>query len=208
MGRIGILLILVRLQGLRAGMLGEKPLKRAREVGFTQHWGELSEKKRLSLRDEAGWKWHFPGEPPEYAAWQERRRAEIMDLYHYQERLDNWVQYVQIRSVRNFTRLGFDVVDAPPDLHQRLRQRLHAGIEKGARREMGGKPQGIYGDTVPDFVNHGEASVLEQLKPIHEDWTPTAGPLRPVTAYGNRCWLARDRTNLSAGERSRKKKRD
>jgi hypothetical protein len=34
--------------------LGEKPLKRAVEVGFTQRWGELSEKQRLKLRSEAG----------------------------------------------------------------------------------------------------------------------------------------------------------
>jgi len=27
---------------------------------------------------------------------QERRSAEILDLYHYQERLDNWVQYTQV----------------------------------------------------------------------------------------------------------------
>jgi hypothetical protein len=173
---------------LNSADLGERPLRSAKDVGFRQHWGELSERQRLKLRDEAGWKWKFPGEPPAYAAWQEHRRAEIMDLYHYQERLDNWVQYVQIRSVRNFTRLGFDVVDAPRELHQRLRQRLLEGIGKGARREMGGKPQGIYGDRVPDFVNHGEGTVLQQLKEIHEQWTPTAAPLKPVTAYGMRVY--------------------
>ena len=36
---------------------------------------------------------------------------EILALDHYQERVDNMVQYTQVRSVRNFTRLGFDVVD-------------------------------------------------------------------------------------------------
>lgn len=77
-------------------VLGEVPRKSAKEVGFTQRWGELSEAARLKLRAEAGWTWSFPGEPPAYAAWQEKRYDEIQGLYHFQERLDNWVQYVQV----------------------------------------------------------------------------------------------------------------
>jgi hypothetical protein len=164
------------------------PLKSAREVGFTQRWGELSEKRRLALRKEAGWKWSFPGESKEYHDWQEKRTAEIMDLYHYQERLDNWVQYTQIRSVKNFTELGFAVVDAPVELHARLRDRARAGIEAGAREEMNGKPQGIFGENVPHFVNHGERDILGQIQSIHEEWAPAAGPLRPVTSYGMRVY--------------------
>ena len=79
-------------------VLGEVPRKSAKEVGFTQRWGELSEEARLKLRAEAGWTWRFPGESPAYAAWQEKRYDEIQGLYHFQERLDNWVQYVQVRD--------------------------------------------------------------------------------------------------------------
>lgn len=77
-------------------ILGEVPQKSAKDVGFTQRWGELSEKARLKLRAEAGWQWKFPGENPAYAAMQEKRYDEIQGLYHFQERLDNWVQYVQV----------------------------------------------------------------------------------------------------------------
>mmetsp|Transcript_27593 Transcript_27593/g.55539 ORF Transcript_27593/g.55539 Transcript_27593/m.55539 type:complete len:589 (+) Transcript_27593:71-1837(+) len=168
--------------------LGERPAKSAREVGFTQHWGELPESSRLKKRAEAGWSWTFPGESPEYRAVQERRSAEILDLYHYQERLDNWVQYTQVRSVVNFTRLGFGVVDAPPELHERLKERLHASLKQGLRKEMGGKPQGIFGDEWPEFVNHGEPKLLQQLQGLHEEWAPSAGPLTPVTAYGMRVY--------------------
>jgi len=77
-------------------VLGEVPEKSAKDVGFTQRWGELSEKARLKLRAEAGWQWKFPGENPAYAAMQEKRYDEIQGLYHFQERLDNWVQYVQV----------------------------------------------------------------------------------------------------------------
>ena len=109
-------------------------------MGFTQRWGELAEPQRLKLREKAGWTWTFPGENEAYRERQEKRTDEILDLYHFQERLDNWVQYTQVRSVRNFTRLGFAVVDAPKDLHDRLKERLHKGLE-GPRPEMSGKPQ-------------------------------------------------------------------
>jgi hypothetical protein len=82
--------------GVLGGELGQRPLKTAREVGFTGRWGELPEAQRLKKRTEAGWTWTFPGESPEYREWQERRTAEIKDLYHFQERLDNWVQYTQV----------------------------------------------------------------------------------------------------------------
>jgi hypothetical protein len=84
-----------------------------------------------------------------------------MELYHYQERLDNWVQYTTSRTVKNFTELGFAVVDGPPELYARLKKRLHDAMESGgARLEMSGKPQGIYGDNVPEFVNHGNENLL------------------------------------------------
>jgi len=72
--------------------------------------------------------------------------------------------------VKNFTDLGFAVVNAPTELHQRLKAKLHASLEaKSFRSEMNGRPaQGIYGDTYPDFVDHGERSILQELQPIHE----------------------------------------
>jgi len=176
---------LLALPALAEVFLGEVPALRAKDVGFTQRWGELTEAQRLKLRSKAGWKWKFPQEPAAYRDWQEQRTEEIQDLYHYQERLDNWsvavvrvscgnrlwwtpvavlqsvrsartmccvrarktchtvrVQYTQIRSVKNFTELGFAVAQAPVDVHERLKQRLHQAMEQGTvRPEMGGKPQ-------------------------------------------------------------------
>ena len=63
--------------------LGERPGKRAEEVGFTGGWGSVSEKRRLELREEAGWTWTFPHEPPAYRERQEARMAEILALEHY-----------------------------------------------------------------------------------------------------------------------------
>lgn len=72
--------------------------------------------------------------------------------------------------MKNFTALGFAVVDAPAELHARLKARLHASLAThGFRSEMGGKPaQGIYGDLFPDFVDHGERNLLQELQPLHE----------------------------------------
>ena len=177
---------LVALAAVASANLGERPLKRAEEVGFTGGWGSVSEKRRLELREEAGWTWTFPHEPPAYRERQEARMAEILALEHYQERLDNWVQYTQTRSVPNFTKNGFDVVDIDPALHERLKTRLHAGLER-ARKE--GEVQGIYGANGPTFVNHGERDLLKELLPTMEAWVPTVqGGLTPVTAYGMRAY--------------------
>ncbi|KAH8065258.1 hypothetical protein JL720_12862 [Aureococcus anophagefferens] len=138
------------------------------------------------MRTQAGWTWSFPGEPAAYAQRQEERKREILGLEHYQERLDNWVQYTQTRSVPNFTKNGFDVVDIDPALHERLKTRLHAGLER-ARKE--GEVQGIYGANGPTFVNHGERDLLKELLPTMEAWVPTVqGGLTPVTAYGMRAY--------------------
>ena len=178
--------VLVALAAVASADLGERPLKRAEEVGFTGGWGSVKEARRLEMRKQAGWTWSFPGEPAAYAKRQEERKQEILGLEHYQERLDNWVQYTQTRSVPNFTKNGFDVVDIDPALHERLKTRLHAGLER-ARKE--GEIQGIYGANGPTFVNHGERDLLKELLPTMEEWVPTVqGGLTPVTAYGMRAY--------------------
>ncbi|KAK7247932.1 hypothetical protein SO694_00085040 [Aureococcus anophagefferens] len=139
---------LVALAAVASADLGERPLKRAEEVGFTGGWGSVKEARRLEMRTQAGWTWSFPGEPAAYAQRQEERKREILGLEHYQERLDNWVQYTQTRSVPNFTKTA-GVVDIDPALHERLKTRLHAGLER-ARKE--GEVQGIYGANGPTFV--------------------------------------------------------
>jgi len=100
-------------------VLGEVPHKSAKDVGFTQRWGELSEKARLKLRTEAGWQWKFPGESPAYAAMQEKRYDEIQGLYHFQERLDNWVQYVQVYIFLTFVFVPLSLAVADPS-HVRI----------------------------------------------------------------------------------------
>ena len=73
---------------------------RAADVGFTGGWGYVPEKRRLEMRAKAGYKWEFPGESEPYRKRQELRYKEIMALDHYQERLDNFVQYTQVRTAR------------------------------------------------------------------------------------------------------------
>ena len=48
--------------------------------------------------------------------------------------------------------------------------------------------KGIFGDIVPDFVQHGEPGLLQRIQGIHEEWAAAAGPLQPVTAYGMRVY--------------------
>ena len=171
----------------RAHQLGEHVDIRADAVGFTGGWGSVPEQKRLAMRKEAGYKWEFPHEPPAYRARQEQRWVEIQSLDHYQERLDNFVQYTQVRTVPNYTQNGFDVIDVPHDLWQRMRDRLHDQLPK-ARRES--DVQGIYGKERPRMVGHGEGrSLLAELQPLMEAWVPEIkSGLQPVTAYGMRAY--------------------
>ena len=87
----------------------------------------------------------------------------------------------------NYTKNGFDVVDIPHDLWQRMRDRLHEQLPK-ARRES--DVQGIYGDERPRMVGHGEGrNLLSELQPILERWVPDIETgLQPVTAYGMRAY--------------------
>ena len=167
--------------------LGEHVDLRADAVGFTGGWGSVPEKERLKLRQKAGYTWTFPNEPENYKKRQEQRWVEIQALDHYQERLDNFVQYTQVRTVPNYTRNGFDVVDIPHDLWQRMRDRLHEQLPK-ARTES--DVQGIYGDERPRMVGHGEGrNLLSELQPILEKWVPDIETgLQPVTAYGMRAY--------------------
>ena len=126
----------------------------------------MPEKERLKLRQKAGYTWTFPNEPENYKKRQEQRWVEIQALDHYQERLDNFVQYTQVRTVPNYTKNGFDVVDIPHDLWQRMRDRLHEQLPK-ARTES--EVQGIYGSERPRMVGHGEGrNLLSELQPILE----------------------------------------
>ena len=110
--------------------LGEHVDLRADAVGFTGGWGSVPEKERLKLRQKAGYTWTFPNEPENYKKRQEQRWVEIQALDHYQERLDNFVQYTQVRTVPNYTKNGFDVVDIPHDLWQRMRDRCTSNYRK------------------------------------------------------------------------------
>ena len=87
----------------------------------------------------------------------------------------------------NYTKNGFDVVDIPHDLWQRMRDRLHEQLPK-ARTES--EVQGIYGSERPRMVGHGEGrNLLNELQPILERWVPDIETgLQPVTAYGMRAY--------------------
>jgi len=151
---------------------------------------DVTESDRLKMRTSAGWhRQEYEGEPPTYRDLQERRAKEILAIPYQQERLDNFVQFAQSRLVKNLTENGFRVVDVDPELHARLKQRLHT--QRGtARRESTQKLQGIYGPTIPKFVSHGEPQLLTRLQPTMERWVSHSVPegLEPSTAYGMRVY--------------------
>ena len=112
----------------------------------------------------------------------------VFEAFHFDfQKLIEEEREGKLSTQLNYTKNGFDVVDIPHDLWQRMRDRLHEQLPK-ARRES--DVQGIYGDERPRMVGHGEGrNLLSELQPILERWVPDIETgLQPVTAYGMRAY--------------------
>jgi hypothetical protein len=133
--------------------------------------------------------WHH--ETPGYRALMEQREREIMSLTGADERWENWMQYIQSRLVPAFTEHGFEVVQTPKHIQERLKR---AVIENGLNRfdelpEEQGVSDSIYGPLAPVFVDIGAVanSVHRELLPLHEAWAGGI-KLRPTSIYGVRLY--------------------
>jgi hypothetical protein len=44
-------------------------------------------------------------------------------------RWENWLQFTQSRLVPKFTEVGFEIIDTPPEVHQKLVNAVESAIE-------------------------------------------------------------------------------
>lgn len=144
--------------------------------------------------------WHAEGNvwPPE---WQEEsegmqrlmahREVEVQtQIFGGDERWENWLQLTQSRLVPKFTEVGFEVVDAPKEIFEKLRNAVETGIEKWNTLPSEGNIDVIYHPEgmEPKFVPLGsvQKEVIDALKPLHEAWGGME--LRATSAYGVRLY--------------------
>ena len=100
------------------------------------------------------------------------------------------MQYVQSRLVPSFTEKGFEVIQTPNHIHERLyRSVMKNGISIFDQLpEEQGVADSIYGPVSPKFVNIADvsSSVHRELLPLHEAWSGLK--LRPTSIYGVRLY--------------------
>lgn len=152
--------------------------------------------ERLSEADRvAYWHEHHKYWPPR---WQEEsdsfkrrmdeREADIMALTGGDERWENWMQFVSSRLVPKFTHRGFDVIETPKPVHEKLANAVNKGLEKWQRLRIEHRVPLMYGPQ-SKFIDLNSLAweVIEDLKELHEEW---AGGIKlfPTSAYGVRMY--------------------
>ena len=102
-----------------------------------------------------------------------------------EERWEAWNQLCSQIVVKNFTQKGFEVVDLPKEVFQRVKQHYDENYAHKTPEQI---PLEMDGAT-PDFVNNPPELndfVLSSLQDIHQKWAGV--PLLPSIAYGTRVY--------------------
>lgn len=148
----------------------------------------ISEEARIQQWRERGNTWPptWQLEGKDYRAVMQKREDEIMSLTGADERWGNFVQFTQGRMLPGFTRLGFEVVDTPPELQAKITRALAASFSN---------PSLMYDeDSYPSSYNKFPIKVapaadvqeelLSHLQGRLEEWAGMK--LEPTGSYGIR----------------------
>jgi hypothetical protein len=121
----------------------------------------------------------------------EEREREIMAIPGADERWENWMQFVAGRMVPKLTANGFEVVDVPRDIFQKLSAAVQRGVDNWDHLPEERQIDAVYTrpGLLPKFVSMGGLSgeVHRALLPQHEAW---AGGMKlvPTSIYGVRLY--------------------
>lgn len=151
-----------------------------------------SENDRVELWRKEGNKW-----PPQWQPETKRkkemsaiREQHILDIPHRDERWENYLQFTQSRLVPRFTEKGFDLVDTPPHIHEKLRAAVDAGIKDFDNLQSEGNIDVIFNERhkEPKMVRIGSLAneVLLDMTEMHENWGGMK--LKGTSAYGVRLY--------------------
>ena len=150
-----------------------------------------SEQERVELWHAAGNTWP-PTWQPETEGMKrlmEFREAEIMSIPGGDERWENWMQFTQSRLVPKFTARGFDVINTPAEVRDKLLQSVTKCVANWKRMPYETDVEAIYAKLRPKFCDIGQQawSVAADLLPLHEQWAGDM-PLEATSAYGVRLY--------------------
>jgi hypothetical protein len=130
-------------------------------------------------------------EAPAYTKMMEGREVEIMtQMNGSDERWSNWNVQTQLRLVKSYTKLGFEKVKTPPEVHELLRNAVEKGVQNWDSLRNEHLVDVIYHPeaNVPKFIDIGELSneVHRMMLPYHEEWSGLK--LNPTSIYGVRLY--------------------
>lgn len=91
--------------------------------------------------------------------------------------------------VPKFTERGFDVVDTPPEIQEKLLAAVNEGLLNWDNLPYEGESAGIYGPSRAKFIDMQDVAweVIEELREYHEDWVGGMA-LEPTSSYGVRMY--------------------
>lgn len=114
------------------------------------------------------------------------REAELMMLPGSRERWENFMQYTQSWMIPRYTPVGFKLIQTPPDIQRRLKERLDAGLARYDSLRKENVIDVLYTPEPSRFIdlNGLDWEILNELKPLHEEWSGLK--LVPTSAYGLR----------------------
>lgn len=102
---------------------------------LTLQWSQqtrLSEDERIKQWYERGnvWPPTWQNETEEMKAVLAQREQDIMNIPYSLERWENWLQFTQQRMVPKLTPVGFQVIEIPAEISEKLIAAAHEGIDK------------------------------------------------------------------------------
>eukprot|EP01036_Dinobryon_divergens_P035101 gene35101-45437_t len=102
-----------------------------------------------------------------------QREIELQHLPGANERWENYMQYTQSRMVPRFTEKGFEVIQIPAEVYQKLRSAVNAGLERWDSLREESPIDVVYTPLLSKFIDlHGiESEILGELKSLHEEWS-------------------------------------
>jgi len=153
-------------------------LRRATEEERVQDWFDSNNT----------WPPRWQDESPAFREAMQRRETELMLLPGAEERWQNFMQYTQSRLVPRFTERGFEVIETPPHVHEKLKAVLERGIARW--NSLGNEPQidAVYTPLPSKFIHLGrmQTEIADDLKALHEAWSGME--LEPTSTYGIRAY--------------------
>jgi hypothetical protein len=162
----------------------------------------ITESDRIKIWEERYGEWP----PTEVLARENKAYTDMLSMREFEimsqirgsdERWENWMQHTQGRLVKNFTKMGFELVKTPTEVHTLLKDAVDKALLDFDNIPNEDVVDAIYHpkENVPKFVKIGAlaSQIHKMMLPYHEAW---AGGIKlvPTSAYGVR--LYRNQSSL------------